>query len=30
MRDVIRPFPTFSQAFLDALLEPAARVPATA
>jgi pyruvate/2-oxoglutarate dehydrogenase complex dihydrolipoamide dehydrogenase (E3) component len=29
MRDVIQPFPTFSEAFLHALLELEARVPAT-
>jgi hypothetical protein len=30
MRDVIQPFPTFSEAFLHALLALEARVPAAA
>jgi hypothetical protein len=30
MNDVIQPFPTFSEAFLHALLALEARVPATA
>jgi dihydrolipoamide dehydrogenase len=30
MDDVIRPFPTFSEVFLDALLELRAKVPAAA
>ena len=30
MRDVIQPFPTFSEAFLHALLELEARIPAAA